>query len=67
MNIKDSKIEHLENKLKLITKNLEDNIQYLKNEINKKEKRIIKLENENKKLNIKVLSFENPPFWKRKK
>ena len=60
INIKDTKIEYLENKLKVFIKASEDNVENLKNEINKKNKKIIKLENEKKKLNIKVnTSAEN--------
>ena len=60
INIKDTKIEYLENKLKLFIKASEDNIENLRNEINKKNKKIIKLENDKKKLNIKVnTSSEN--------
>ena len=54
INIKENKIEFLETKLKLFVKSSEENIGYLKNELNKKDKKIIKLENEKKKLNIKV-------------
>ena len=51
---KEIKIGYMENKLKLNAKNSETNIEYLKNELNKKSKRLKKLENEFKKLNIKM-------------
>ena len=56
INSKDIKIGYMENKLKLNTKNYETNIENLKIELNKKNKRLKKLENDFKKLNIKVSS-----------
>ena len=56
INSKDVKIGYLENKLKLYSKNSEINIGNLQNELNKKNKRLKRLENDFKKLNIKVNS-----------
>ena len=56
MNIKDIKINYLENKLKLNTKNYGISIENLKNELNKKERIIQRLENDKKKLIVKVNS-----------
>ena len=56
INSKDVKIGYLENKLKLYSKNSEINIGNLQNELNKKNKKIKRLENDFKKLNIKVNS-----------
>lgn len=55
-NIKDMKIVYLENKLKLNTKNYSLIIENLKNELNKKEKQIQKIENDKKKLMLKINS-----------
>ena len=70
INSKDVKIGYMENKLKLYSKNSEINIGNLKNELNKKNKRLKRLENDFKKLNIRVNSSMesfNTPSLKEKK
>ena len=66
INNKDAKIELYENKLLLNSKNSKEIIENLQKELAKKNAKIQKLENENKKLNIKV-NNPNTPLLKIKK